>query len=1109
MNPYLLTFFFILICSTPSQAEDFYRPIKIPEINITKKATSSSFERYILFKLSDPKYEKIVISNLPHGTRRVTLEEKYLLTQLPKIPSVKDINAYKKIPHVISVQKGGTLHTLSDCSSSHSDNSNFEKLKNSISQLTQCDLVERCTKQKNEKLWAQRQVDATFLSKTASLRGVQKGDERVAVIDSGFDLKKNQPLMISDVEVMAGYDDAGSLETDEDGHGTAVAGTIGAIAGIGVSPHAKLTVYRVTPKGGSGGLISDAASKIAVLRACNDGNTIINASWSKTSVESGQIKEETFTEDFLSELSGKGCLVIQAAGNSAYRLEKIDSANNDSSEALITVAATDAKGNTADFSSAGVIAAPGQGVYTLYSGSLGSMNAKMASALAMVLRGCEKYQDIPPDGQFVNGTSFAAPITAGIAAETQGILKKSKNYATLNNKDKVKLLSRILKASMYAGSISGARAAIMAERWADNNSDQVPTIDQLAESIYIPPQQICNEKIDAPDALECSDLKLLFAQSTLQAKICKNSNLKYQKLPLEIAISANDWELAVREFRNLSSELNKTQEGQEEINQYAKRLWHQYIGLWSTPKYSIEGANTKIPEYLKFDANNPYETSLDDIIMQNIDFPTAVELLPYYFKSLPNSGAGKSELKKSLKIFLNSAALPKRIYWRQGLHHASANDNDLQKMMASFKIYFDKDPEGFKKTINQWFNSKVEDTNFLNFLRDRRYVDTDQAGAIAWLLNALVSDPHFKNIHPELMDLQNTLYKSLSLTSNLISVEHLDYFEKMLNKNRNNIENKIKIAIQKNDFSKFGAIDLLWIFKNPDLLKDKQEKFYYGLFKKLSKGDGWGVSDFTLSLKGLEFLFNSIIENKTSFDAKKSQNQINEIFQDSNSIHFMLATVSLENQFRTIYNAIKNESQTEIIEKKSDILSILTPEDTLIEHRRLLSNIILNNFNQKKNISIYELHSYFDILLPGLVKDKNSISNKTMKIHEIIPDNTQDRHSWFKMSDKKFEIISKNGSEIMESYMALSAKEMENILIQMSEFRNKDDTKSQVKWTSLSTTFMSRFLRFSTLLSSIKDKYKIEGEFSKTVNQIKESLKNSNETSAKKSLIEMLEELIE
>lgn len=237
----------------------------------------------------------------------------------------------------------------------------------------------------------------------------------VAVLDSGIDF--SHPDLLNNLWVNAGEtpgdgvdDDGDGLvddsrgwnfvydtndASDEQGHGTSVAGIIAAEgnnhAGVsGVMWRASLMSLKVLDSTGTG----DVASAVeAIDYAVAHGASVINCSW-------GTDADSTFLREAIERAGRKGVIVVASAGNNARSIDAAPyyPASYDLTN-LISVAATDGFDNLANFSDWGAervtVAAPGVDVLTTQQGG---------------------------DYRLVSGTSAAVPFVTGIA----GLIKTLK-----------------------------------------------------------------------------------------------------------------------------------------------------------------------------------------------------------------------------------------------------------------------------------------------------------------------------------------------------------------------------------------------------------------------------------------------------------------------------------------------------------------------------------------------------------------------------------------------------------------------------------------------------------------------------------------------------------
>ncbi len=218
---------------------------------------------------------------------------------------------------------------------------------------------------------------------------IAQGEDIIAaVVDSGVD--PNHPDLRNNLWRNAqgthGYDfsDKDNDPTDADGHGTHVAGTIGATAnnGIGVAgvaPKVKILAAKIFPNA------YDSVCSNALRYAVDNGAKVINNSWGPTN----RSASNPVVERAIDYAHSKGVVVVFAAGNSNDNADYYSGANYSKT---ISVAAVDHYYKRASFSNYGStvdIAAPGVRIVSTWPGG--------------------KYNSI-------QGTSMAAPHVTGLAA---------------------------------------------------------------------------------------------------------------------------------------------------------------------------------------------------------------------------------------------------------------------------------------------------------------------------------------------------------------------------------------------------------------------------------------------------------------------------------------------------------------------------------------------------------------------------------------------------------------------------------------------------------------------------------------------------------------------
>ena len=162
---------------------------------------------------------------------------------------------------------------------------------------------------------------------------------------------------------------------DDHGHGTHVAGIIGAVAGngvgvAGVAPDARLAVFKALDRTGVG-YDADIVAAIRWLHR-RAGARVINMSF-------GDVNRTTALDEALAEAAAAGVLLVAAAGNEGDATANYPAFHPD----VMSVGAVDARGYRAPFSNCNTdveIGGPGSGVHSTTAG--GDYGARTGTSMA-------------------------------------------------------------------------------------------------------------------------------------------------------------------------------------------------------------------------------------------------------------------------------------------------------------------------------------------------------------------------------------------------------------------------------------------------------------------------------------------------------------------------------------------------------------------------------------------------------------------------------------------------------------------------------------------------------------------------------------------------------
>ncbi|MBC2605615.1 S8 family serine peptidase [Pelagicoccus albus] len=302
----------------------------------------------------------------------------------------------------------------------------------------------------------------------------------VAIVDTGA-LTTHEDLQ-SNIWSGIGYDyeSNDSDPTDEHGHGTHVAGIIGAVTnnGLGVSGVAQEADMMILKASGSSGGMPLSVILNCFSYAIANGASIVNASFGSTSYSSVQ-------QESIEDLRTADIILVAAAGNYTANLdnEGFYPATYDLDN-IVTVGASDCDDQIADFSNYGStevdIFAPGETIYSTY------------------YTGTSKYG-------FKNGTSMAAPMVTGalslIRANKPSLTYKQTIDFLLENCDEVSALTPYcIYGRLNVGAAIAASSAYVPE--APEGSDPLDFEPDSNDLLLLTESAITKWSIDETDTFQ-------------------------------------------------------------------------------------------------------------------------------------------------------------------------------------------------------------------------------------------------------------------------------------------------------------------------------------------------------------------------------------------------------------------------------------------------------------------------------------------------------------------------------------------------------------------------------------------------------------------------------
>jgi hypothetical protein len=618
----------------------------------------------------------------------------------------------------------------------------IEKFTNNIS----CKIEEICPRLSMEKLWAQRAVDADLMNEYIEEHNLRKKGIRtpVAVLDSGFDASQLKAMMQGQkIAILAGVhgikDSENIKQVDEtfeglgpslvsdpkkdvSGHGTMVTSVIAGKNGMGVAPSADLSVYRVTET--DEGKTSDAFLEYAVRYACNrakkedpKSTPIINYSWGGRLDEMGEKRDES-NSPLMEFLMKKGCLVVKASGNSSFVIQDASADGKKLDDPFLRVAATSSFGGRAAFSSNGEVNTPGHNVFVQMSSQ---------EEIDEPRKTCSENsaKEKATEG-FVNGTSFAAPMTAGILSEVTGVLRSGEKFDELSPEKRIALLNRIISASHFAGTINGLRAVMIAEAWVKSSSDKLPSVLELQELLKSNQHPLCTKmNSDCQNSESCSPL--CYKESRIRVSGCLPPNIEDSVKLFKNLLNSGSIPSAARALRTMPVKGNEAKIA--------------YLQFELTEKFLNQlSGNIDWTKGLTKERQEKLANELDQNFAQNF--------LPGFLKrqAIKGNEDAKNRSEKILRLYLQSD----RFMEAMNSGRAKGSEDILKTAMNRL----------------QELRQIIGDKKFVNFIKEllednSPNGDPKKSLMAIRIMNAIHADPQFKALSSDLAEFDDSLFTGL------------------------------------------------------------------------------------------------------------------------------------------------------------------------------------------------------------------------------------------------------------------------------------------------------------------------------------------------------------
>ena len=582
---------------------------------------------------------------------------------------------------------------------------------------------------------------------------------KVAIIDDGFDFEgSRQHLYDTSPAISHGYQYEGPYvsggnfgraigpikqmqfdRSNAGGHGTAVTGLIAGAHGLSAGKNVEVKVFQVFDRyrRSTVGL----RTRATIQRACDEGYKVINASFGNIGDESGILEMEEENKKLLDYLASKGCIVVASAGNSSFRTKR-DHLNRD--DAYIRVEASDLGHGLSSFTSNGELLAPGADVFTLKS------EGSFVSKYSQVQVACEDF----PHGNFVNGTSFSAPLVSGVVALIRGELENKGFVERLRSQEsslevahakEIALVNRILQASQINGEVHAFKAWTLTKQLAEHRDQNRPEngveelnfekideqfITDLAGEYRDP---ICEERERCFHQKNCQEFKSCFNRLRRASILCPPQKIDGRDRledMIDLSLKHDHIELALQYL-----DLAKTRLAGFNPEVFIQRMYRKLKDRWRMEKFDAFSSNL-------------------------VKFHVLVKLLPYF---------EGEKLEELLNVLLSSTDLEERI--RKRIDFGS--EQDLAVLAASF---------------NQ-LRLRIGDESFVE-LFNRLSSRSTSTLAIARLFNEFFSRESFQSVSEELKKTEEDFYRRVLRNPQLADAyfKSHTWFREGLLRNKNQLQ---------------------------------------------------------------------------------------------------------------------------------------------------------------------------------------------------------------------------------------------------------------------------------------------------------------------------------